>query len=204
MDGGPFPAKLGPPITKLIEVQNCLHRISGRAELSASVLPLERMSATGLLGPEKSALGLGVRGVSVELCPNRISDLACRKFSATNSMSKIDPHDRIDLTGPWAGFGFQAGHMFTPEGHQLEPCDMTWWSLTCNIAREWRLMMAEAAPRRPAARKASATAKSSAIYLAESLRIRRERRFGVRDPDFDAATSNVGYMSRGPKSRQRK
>ncbi|WP_425529938.1 DUF3653 domain-containing protein [Stenotrophomonas maltophilia] len=59
-------------------------------------------------------------------------------------MSKIDPHDRIDLTGPWAGFGFQAGHMFTPEGHQLEPCDMTWWSLTCNIAREWRLMMAEA------------------------------------------------------------
>ncbi|MGY5940656.1 hypothetical protein [Stenotrophomonas forensis] len=25
--------------------------------------------------------------------------------------------------------------MFTPEGHQLEPCDMTWWSLTCNIAR---------------------------------------------------------------------
>ncbi|WP_447906880.1 hypothetical protein [Stenotrophomonas geniculata] len=25
-------------------------------------------------------------------------------------MSKIDPHDRIDLTGPWAGFGFQAGH----------------------------------------------------------------------------------------------
>lgn len=46
-------------------------------------------------------------------------------------MSKIDPHDRIDLTGPWAGFGFQAGHMFTPEGHQLEPCDMTWWSLAC-------------------------------------------------------------------------
>lgn len=34
--------------------------------------------------------------------------------------------------------------MFTPEGHQLEPCDMTWWSLTCNIAREWRLMMADA------------------------------------------------------------
>lgn len=40
------------------------------------------------------------------------------------SMSEMDPHDRIDLTGPWAGFGFQAGHMFTPEGHQLEPCDM--------------------------------------------------------------------------------
>jgi len=37
--------------------------------------------------------------------------------------------------------------MFTPEGHSLEPCDMTWWSLTYNIAREWRLMMEEARPR---------------------------------------------------------
>ncbi|PZS74947.1 DUF3653 domain-containing protein [Stenotrophomonas maltophilia] len=110
-------------------------------------------------------------------------------------MSKIDPHDRIDLTGPWAGFGFQAGHMFTPEGHQLEPCDMTWWSLTCNIAREWRLM--------PAARKASTTAKSSVIYLAEALRIRRERRFGNSSHGSDAETSNVVYMSRGPRPRQR-
>ncbi|MDF2480067.1 MAG: putative phage-related protein [Stenotrophomonas indicatrix] len=118
-------------------------------------------------------------------------------------MSKIDPHDRIDLTGPWAGFGFQAGHMFTPEGHQLEPCDMTWWSLACNIAREWRLMMAEAAPRAAGTRKASSTAKSSVIYLAEALRIRRERRFGTRDPGPDAETSNVVYMSRGPKPRQR-
>lgn|GEM_PF-1499743 len=60
------------------------------------------------------------------------------------SMSEIDPHKRTELTGPWAGFGFQGGHMFTPEGHSLMPCDMTWWSLTCNIAREWRTMMAEA------------------------------------------------------------
>ncbi|MFV7511223.1 DUF3653 domain-containing protein [Stenotrophomonas geniculata] len=97
-------------------------------------------------------------------------------------MSRIDPHDRIDLTGPWPGFGFQAGHMFTPEGHQLEPCDMTLWFLTCNIAREWRLMMAEANPRAAATRNASTAAKSSVIYLAEALRIRRERSFGVRDP----------------------
>ncbi|MFX1722450.1 DUF3653 domain-containing protein [Stenotrophomonas sp. AS1] len=53
-------------------------------------------------------------------------------------MTTMDPHDRIEMTGPWAGFGFQGGHMFTPEGHSLQPCDMTWWSLTCNIAREWR------------------------------------------------------------------
>lgn len=32
-------------------------------------------------------------------------------------MIKIDPNDRTDLIGPWAGFGFQGGHMFTPEGH---------------------------------------------------------------------------------------
>jgi hypothetical protein len=36
-------------------------------------------------------------------------------------------------------------------------------------------MMAEAAPRTSAARKPSTKAKSSAIYLAEALRIRRER-----------------------------
>lgn len=54
---------------------------------------------------------------------------------------------------------------------------MTWLRLTCNIAREWRLMMAEAAPRAAATRKASSTAKSSVIYLAEAIRIRRERRF---------------------------
>ncbi|MHB9784754.1 DUF3653 domain-containing protein [Stenotrophomonas maltophilia] len=95
-------------------------------------------------------------------------------------MIEIDPHNRTDLTGPWAGFGFQAGHMFTPEGHQLEPCDMAWWSLTRNIAREWRLMMADAResatdPTLPTA-KQSATTKSSVIYLTEALRICRERR----------------------------
>jgi hypothetical protein len=122
-------------------------------------------------------------------------------------MIKIDPHDRIDLTGLWAGFGFQRGHMFTPEGHQLDPCDMTWWSLTCNIAREWRLMMAEArievATRSVPTQKASATTKSSVIYLADALRIRRERRLGIGGPGSDAEPSNVVYMSRGPRSRQR-
>ena len=123
-------------------------------------------------------------------------------------MSKIDPHDRIDLTGPWAGFGFQAGHMFTPEGHQLEPCDMAWWSLTCNIAREWRLMMVEArteaAGRSVGGQGASSTStKSSVIYLAEVLRIRRERRLSAGDSGPDAATSNVVYLSRGPRLGQR-
>ncbi|MHC1662494.1 DUF3653 domain-containing protein [Stenotrophomonas maltophilia] len=122
-------------------------------------------------------------------------------------MIEMDPHDRIDLTGPWAGFGFQGGHMFTPEGHQLEPCDMTWWSLTCNIAREWRRMMAEAraemATSSVPCRNAPSTTKSRVIYLADALRIRRERRLGVCGPGSDAETSNVVYLSRGPRPRQR-
>lgn len=36
-------------------------------------------------------------------------------------MIEIDPHDRIDLTGPWAGFGFQGGHMFTPKATSWIP-----------------------------------------------------------------------------------
>ncbi len=121
-------------------------------------------------------------------------------------MTEIDPHERIDLAGPWAGFGFQGGHMFTPEGHQLEPVDMAWWSLTCNIAREWRLMMEEAR-RRPArsltAGKPCATADSSVVYLREHIRTRRERRLGMGDPGANADPTNVVHMSRGPRRPKR-
>lgn len=121
-------------------------------------------------------------------------------------MIEMDPHDRINLTGPWAGFGFQGGHMFTPEGHQLEPCDMAWWSLTCNIAREWRLMMEEARPqplRSATAGKPRAVKESSVICLRDALRKRRERRLGVGDPGPAAAPSNVVHMRRGPRPGQR-
>jgi len=33
--------------------------------------------------------------------------------------------------------------MNVPEGYTLYPEQMRWWSLTCNIAREWQIMMAE-------------------------------------------------------------
>lgn len=124
-------------------------------------------------------------------------------------MSKIDPHDRTDLTGPWAGFGFQGGRMYTPEGHSLEPSDMTWWSLTCNIAREWRTMMDEA---RSVTRQKSCGARDSGsrflqetnvINLRDAIRRRRERRFGVDDRGPGADASNVVHISRGPKPRQR-
>ena len=55
----------------------------------------------------------------------------------------VDTYDRINLTGPWAGFGFQGHRFFTPEGHDFDPAELLWLSLTFNLAREWRLMMAE-------------------------------------------------------------
>jgi hypothetical protein len=112
-------------------------------------------------------------------------------------MSQIDPTERIDLTGLWAGFGFQAGHMFTPEGHNLEVQDMVWWSLTCNIAREWRLMMEQARSdnTRASARKSS----NNVILLRDALEARRQKRFRGGDPGPVAEPSNVVYMRRGPR-----
>ncbi|OLG78982.1 hypothetical protein, partial [Xanthomonas oryzae] len=69
----------------------------------------------------------------------------------------FDTYERVDLTGPWAGFGFQGHRFFTPENYDIEPCGMRYWALTCAIAREWSLMMSEerntrsATPRTPTA-----------------------------------------------------
>lgn len=132
----------------------------------------------------------------------------------TRSMIKIDPHNRIDLTGPCSGFGFQGGHMFTLEGRQLEPCDMAWWSLTCNIAREWRLMMAEArievATRSVPPRMASATTKSSVSTLPKCSEFgendgwpgcirprRRAIQCGLYEPWAEVATAHVRRFRRG-------
>lgn len=121
-------------------------------------------------------------------------------------MITIDPTERIDLTGLWAGFGFQGGHMFTPEGHHLEVQDMVWWSLTCNIAREWRLMMEEAQPRplrSVAGGKHRAARDSTVICLREALRKRRDKRLRKGDPVPVAEPSNVVHMRRGPRPIQR-
>ncbi|MGW9229083.1 DUF3653 domain-containing protein, partial [Streptomyces niveus] len=45
-------------------------------------------------------------------------------------MIEFDPHHRIDLTGPWAGFSFLGDRLITPEGRELLPEDMSWLSLT--------------------------------------------------------------------------
>ncbi|AJC44773.1 hypothetical protein SB85_02335 [Xanthomonas sacchari] len=100
-------------------------------------------------------------------------------------MSQIDPTERTELTGPWAGFGFQLGHMWTPEGYSLYPEDMVWWSLTCNIAREWRRMMDEAREAVRQQRNVQMTYNTSSrprpelgkvIYLREVLMRRQQER----------------------------
>jgi hypothetical protein len=56
-------------------------------------------------------------------------------------MIVFDPHHRIDLTGPWAGFSFLGDRLITPEGRELLPEDLAWLSLTACQAQEWRRMM---------------------------------------------------------------
>lgn len=51
---------------------------------------------------------------------------------------------RKNLTGPWAGFYFEGPYLVSPEGHRWDHADLAWLSLTCNLAREWRLMMDDA------------------------------------------------------------
>ncbi len=98
----------------------------------------------------------------------------------------LDTYDRVDLTGPWAGFGFQGHRFFTPEGRDIDPVGMRYWSLTCNIAREWALMMAEERERvwhtRPA----------EVIYLRDVIRRRREMRLSVAAGAGSAESINGG------------
>jgi len=99
--------------------------------------------------------------------------------------------------------------MFTPEGHSLEPGDMAWWSLTCNIAREWRLMMDECRSEASGIRCATGVSRNgflqgtNVINLRDAIRARRERRLAGNDPGPAAEPSNVVHLRRGPKPRQR-
>lgn len=123
---------------------------------------------------------------------------------------KHDPHERIELTGPWAGFGFQGGHMWTPEGHTLYPEDMQWWSLTCNIAREWRLMM-DAARATPSIDSSTSECNLNAgeprrsgnvINLRDAMAARKERRSASDGARF-AAAKPVDQDRRGPRPPRR-
>ncbi|WP_075241479.1 hypothetical protein [Xanthomonas oryzae] len=124
----------------------------------------------------------------------------------------FDTYERVDLTGPWAGFGFQGHRFFTPENYDIEPCGMRYWALTCAIAREWSLMMSEerntrsATPRTPTATRSPGSRLSQGaevIYLRDVLRRRREMRLSVVDRAGFADRARVVRRTRGPRSPRR-
>ncbi|MEA9737295.1 DUF3653 domain-containing protein [Xanthomonas campestris pv. raphani] len=125
---------------------------------------------------------------------------------------QLDTYDHVDLTGPWAGFGFQGYRFFTPEGREVRPEEMRWWSLTCNIAREWALMMDEERDARSVtAGKPTLTrvpgsrvsAGGNVIYLRDVLRRRREKRLSVVDGAGSADRARVIRATRGPRGPRR-
>lgn len=95
--------------------------------------------------------------------------------------------------------------MYTPEGHSLEPADMAWWSLTCNIAREWRLIMADARSNSGASINPDAKPLcrngSNVIHIRDAIRARQEKKLGIGVTGPDAEASNVVHISRGPRPR---
>ncbi|PPT86402.1 hypothetical protein XarzCFBP7410_04240 [Xanthomonas arboricola pv. zantedeschiae] len=124
----------------------------------------------------------------------------------------IDTYERVDLTGPWAGFGFQGHRFFTPEGRDIDPVGMRYWSLTCNIAREWALMMAEERdarslmPEKPTLTRVSGSwvpAGGNVIYLRDVLRRRRETRSSVVHRAESADRTRVVRQTRGPRGPRR-
>ncbi|WP_033478132.1 DUF3653 domain-containing protein [Xanthomonas phaseoli] len=100
------------------------------------------------------------------------------------------------LTGQWAGFSFQNGYLITPEGRAMEPWQLSYLSLTCDIAREWTKMMAEGRsktrPKRPA----------NVIFIRDRFRKKIETRPGpqVVATGFAAECAESSL----PKARKRK
>lgn len=100
------------------------------------------------------------------------------------------------LTGPWAGFSFQGGHLITPEGRSIAPSDLQWLSLTCTIAREWSTMMAEGRAKTPPKRPAGV------IYLRDQFRKRQEKKAGLQRVDTGPAAKCAGLSSAPARRRK--
>ena len=129
-------------------------------------------------------------------------------------MIEFDPHHRIDLTGPWAGFSFLGDRLITPEGRELEPQDLAWLSLTACQAQEWRRMMGELR-RTPAVSRGSqkpCAARPTESQLAygraevvtiSTLIANRKKRSAVANAGPDAEPPAGVLPVPGPKRRQR-
>ena len=128
-------------------------------------------------------------------------------------MIEFDPHHRIDLTGPWAGFSFLGDRLITPEGRELLPEDLAWLSLTACQAQEWRRMMGElrgdarsGRPRNRCSTKADRNpfpAVQADVIEVATLMARRQERLSrvMAGPDADPVTGVLPVP--GPRPRQR-
>ncbi|MCO5735587.1 MULTISPECIES: DUF3653 domain-containing protein [Stenotrophomonas maltophilia group] len=125
-------------------------------------------------------------------------------------MIEFDPHHRIDLTGPWAGFSFLGDRLITPEGRELLPEDLAWLSLTACQAQEWRRMM-EAARSAPDShcsirgnnRAAVAWDRPATVVNLRDVVSRRKQRSAVAMAGPDAEPPAADLLIPGPMPRQR-
>ncbi|MHC2113970.1 DUF3653 domain-containing protein [Stenotrophomonas geniculata] len=125
-------------------------------------------------------------------------------------MIEFDPHHRIDLTGPWAGFSFLGDRLITPEGRELEPQDLAWLSLTACQAQEWRRMM-EAARSTPSMdssrnvrnRDAGIGHHPATVVNLQDVVSRRKQRSAVAMAGPDAEPPAAVLPIPGPMPRQR-
>ncbi|WP_329754413.1 DUF3653 domain-containing protein [Stenotrophomonas maltophilia] len=125
-------------------------------------------------------------------------------------MIQFDPHDRIDLTGPWAGFSFLGDRLITPEGRELLPEDLAWLSLTACQAQEWRRMM-EAARSAPSIdssingcnRNAGIRHHPANVVNLRDVVSQRKQRSAVAMAGPDAAPSAADLPVPGPTRRER-
>jgi len=125
-------------------------------------------------------------------------------------MIEFDPHHRIDLTGPWAGFSFLGDRLITPEGRELLPEDLAWLSLTACQAQEWRRMMeaARSAPKSDSSirgnnRAAVARDRPATVVNLRDVVSRRKQRSAVAMAGPDAEPPAAVLPVPGPRPRQR-
>ncbi|WP_414610070.1 DUF3653 domain-containing protein [Stenotrophomonas geniculata] len=125
-------------------------------------------------------------------------------------MIVFDPHHRIDLTGPWAGFSFLGNRLITPEGRELLPEDLAWLSLTACQAQEWRRMMESAraaasidSSRNVRNRDAGIRHHPATVVNLRDVVSRRKERSAVAMPGPDAEPPVAVLPAPGPKRHQR-
>ncbi|HEL4110002.1 TPA: hypothetical protein UM343_000080 [Stenotrophomonas maltophilia] len=125
-------------------------------------------------------------------------------------MIEFDPHHRIDLTGPWAGFSFLGDRLITPEGRELLPEDLAWLSLTACQAQEWRRMMEAArsassidSSRNGRNRNAGIRHHPATVVNLRDVVSQRKQRSAVAMAGLDAEPPRAALHEQGPQPRQR-